>query len=110
MAEKFEYLHRIADEKLDFLLKSSGAVLIKGPKWCGKSTTAERHMHSAVYMQDRSKQAQNIDLSVNAPQIFLEGEPPKLIDEWQIIPHIWDSIRFEIDRRKTTGQFILTGS
>lgn len=105
-----KYLKRCIEESLKTKLESSGAVLIEGPKWCGKSTTAERFSKSAVYMQSRKSQDQNISLAKNAPELFLKGETPRLIDEWQIIPFIWDDIRFEVDQRDKFGQFILTGS
>lgn len=105
-----EYFPRIADDILDFKLRTCGAVLIRGPKWCGKSTTAEQKARSKVYMQDMTQRNQNIELAKNAPDLFLKGDTPKLIDEWQIIPFIWDQIRFEIDHRNELGQFILTGS
>ncbi|MDD6302176.1 MAG: DUF4143 domain-containing protein [Bacillales bacterium] len=105
-----KYLKRCIDTRLKDKLDSSGAVWIKGPKWCGKSTTAEQIASSAVYMQSRKERDQNIALARNAPELFLAGETPKLIDEWQIIPFIWDDIRFEIDKRDAFGQFILTGS
>lgn len=104
------YYPRIADDILEYKLKTCGAVLIKGPKWCGKSTTAEQKANSIVYMQDARQKTQNIELAKNAPDIFLEGETPRLIDEWQVIPFIWDQIRFEVDHRDDLGQFILTGS
>ena len=107
---KGEYLKRIADEVLQDTLDSSGAVLITGPKWCGKSTTAERLAKSVVYMQDKTHQQQNIELAKLNPKLFLDNPAPMLIDEWQIIPFIWDSIRFEVDQRDDFGQFILTGS
>ena len=105
-----KYLQRCIDSRLKEKLDSSGAVLIKGPKWCGKSTTAERFSKSFVYMQDRKERDQNIALAKNAPDLFLKGNTPRLIDEWQIIPFIWDDIRYEVDRRDAFGQFILTGS
>jgi predicted AAA+ superfamily ATPase len=104
------YLPRIVDSLLDFKLRSKGAVWIKGPKWCGKSTTAEQVAKSVIYMQDKTAQAQNIELAKSDPTLFLEGPAPKLIDEWQIIPFIYDQIRFEVDRRDRFGQFIITGS
>lgn len=110
MKQDCKYIPRLADSKLEFLLSSCGAVLIKGPKWCGKSTTAEHHMGSAVYMQDKERQKQNIELAKNSPSLLLKGDVPRLIDEWQIIPFIWDSIRYEVDCRDEFGQFILTGS
>lgn len=105
-----KYYDRIADDILDFKLKTAGAVLIKGTKWCGKSTTAEQKANSFVYMQNNNQKNQNIALAKNAPELFLEGKTPKLIDEWQTIPFIWDQIRFEVDHRDEFGQFILTGS
>ena len=105
-----EYYPRVADSLLDFKLQSSGAVLIRGPKWCGKSTTAEQRARSSVFMQDRQTSAQNRELAKNAPSLLLAGPTPRLIDEWQVIPFIWDQIRFEVDQRDENGQFILTGS
>ena len=84
-----KYLKRCIDTRLKDKLDSSGAVWIKGPKWCGKSTTAEQIASSSVYMQSRKERDQNIALARNAPELFLAGETPKLIDEWQIIPFIW---------------------
>ncbi len=104
------YYKRIADTILQDRLRTAGAVLIKGIKWSGKSTTAEQVAKSVVYMQNNKTKEQNIALAKSAPDIFLEGETPRLIDEWQIIPFIWDQIRFEVDHRKKKGQFILTGS
>lgn len=105
-----KYLDRCIDSRLKDKLESSGAVWIKGPKWCGKSTTAERYSKSAVFMQNRKDRDQNIALAKNAPDTFLEGDTPRLIDEWQVIPFIWDDIRYEVDKRDAFGQFILTGS
>lgn len=105
-----KYLPRIFDKLLQNKLNSSGCVLIKGPKWCGKSTTAEQIAKSVVYMQNPKTKNESINLARNAPDIFLQGETPRLIDEWQIIPFIWDAIRFEVDHRDSFGQFILTGS
>ncbi len=104
------YLSRCIETRLKAKLESSGAVWIKGPKWCGKSTTAERFSSSAVFMQSRKGSGQNFDLAKNAPELFLAGATPRLIDEWQVIPFIWDDIRYEIDKRDAFGQFILTGS
>lgn len=110
MELKYEYYPRIVDSLLQDKLKSAGAVLIEGTKWCGKSTTAERFAGSAVYLQNTDTRTQNIELAKNAPSLFLKGATPKMIDEWQIIPFIWDQIRFEVDHRHLKGQFILTGS
>ncbi len=101
---------RIYDNLLEFKLKSSGAVSIKGPKWCGKSTTARQFAKSCIYMQDTASLNQNISLAKINPSKFLEGDTPKLIVEWQVIPFIWDAIRFEVDKRGKFNQFILTGS
>jgi len=105
-----KYLPRIVDKILKFKLESKGAVLIQGPKWCGKSTTALQQAKSVVYMQNTQMKKQNIELAKTDVELFLSGPTPKLIDEWQIIPFIWDSIRFEVDQRDAFGQFILTGS
>lgn len=104
------YYKRIADKILERKLKTAGAVLITGTKWCGKSTTAAQIANSKVYLQNIETSAQDIELAKNAPRVFLKGKTPKLIDEWQIIPFIWDAIRSEIDQRNAFGQFLLTGS
>ena len=104
-----QYYPRIIDELLKKKLRTSGAVLLKGPKWCGKSTSASRIAKSIIFMQDPSTREQNIALAKASPKIFLDKETPLLIDEWQTIPFIWDAIRFEIDQRNAFNQFILTG-
>ena len=105
-----QYYPRIIDELLKKKLRTSGAVLLKGPKWCGKSTSASQIAKSIIYMQDPSTREQNIALAKASPKVFLAKETPLLIDEWQIVPFIWDAIRFEIDQRNAFNQFILTGS
>lgn len=105
-----QYYPRIIDELLKKKLRTSGAVLLKGPKWCGKSTSASQIAKSMIYMQDPSTREQNIALAKASPKVFLAKETPLLIDEWQTIPFIWDAIRFEIDQRNAFNQFILTGS
>lgn len=105
-----DYLPRVVDNLLAFRLKSKGAVLINGPKGCGKTTTAKRFAGSSVYMQDKESKEQNIALAKISPSIFLEGKTPLLIDEWQVIPFIWNQIRHEVDKRDKFGQFILAGS
>lgn len=105
-----KYYPRIIDELLKKKLKTSGAVLLKGPRWCGKTTSASRIAKSIIFMQDSSTREQNIALAKASSKIFLDKETPLLIDEWQTIPFIWDAIRFEIDQRNTFNQFILTGS
>ena len=105
-----EYKKRIADEILKRKLEGKGAVLIEGPKWCGKTTTAEQVAASILYMDDPEKKEQNISMSELNPKRLLKGETPRLIDEWQIAPKLWDTIRFEVDYRSELGQFVLTGS
>ncbi|MDO5850801.1 MAG: AAA family ATPase, partial [Methanobacteriaceae archaeon] len=104
------YLKRIADIVLERKLASKGAVLIEGAKWCGKTTTASMQSNSTLYMHEPDKKTQNIELSEVMPSKLLEGNTPRLIDEWQIAPNLWDAIRFEVDKRNQFGQFILTGS
>ena len=104
------YLKRICDEELAFRLESKGAVLIEGPKWCGKTTTAEQLAKSALYLQDPSRKSQYLRLAQIAPSQLLKGEVPRLLDEWQLAPELWDAVRFEVDRRSVFGQFVLTGS
>lgn len=104
------YRNRIADAILKRKLEGKGAVVIEGPKWCGKTTTAEQIAKSVLYMDDPSNKAQNITISETNPKQLLRGETPRLIDEWQIAPKLWDTIRFEVDHRGELGQFVLTGS
>lgn len=104
------YLPRIADQILSFKLRSKGAVLVEGPKWCGKSTTCMRQAKSVLLMQDPATRDNNKILAETAPSVLLDKEPPLLIDEWQEAPVLWDAVRIEVDRRDSFGQFILTGS
>lgn len=104
------YKKRIVDTLLSYRLEEVGAVLIEGPKWCGKTTTAEQQAHSSLYMADPENQAHYLRLAKLNIKPLLTGESPRLIDEWQLAPQLWDAIRFEVDHRKTEGQFILTGS
>ena len=104
------YRNRIADDILKRKLEGKGAVVIEGPKWCGKTTTAEQIAKSVLYMDDPSNKAQNITISETNPKQLLRGKTPRLIDEWQIAPKLWDTIRFEVDHRGELGQFVLTGS
>lgn len=104
------YLPRIYDQVLAMRLEAKGAVLVEGPKWCGKTTTAEQTAASAVYMQDPATHDQNIRLAQISPASLLSGAAPRLIDEWQEAPTLWDAVRFEVDRRDEFGQFVLTGS
>lgn len=91
-------------------LESSGAVLLEGPKWCGKTSTAAQAAHSVLYMQDPDSRTANLALADTKPSLLLVGQVPRLIDEWQMAPVLWDAVRFEVDRRGELGQFILTGS
>lgn len=105
-----KYKYRIADRLLERKLAGKGAVLIEGPKWCGKTTTAEQHAKSLLYMTESGKLEQNLQLARLNPALLLEGKKPRLIDEWQVAPSLWDSIRFESDHSSSLGLFILTGS
>lgn len=104
------YRNRIADKILSDKLEAKGAVLIQGAKWCGKTTTASQQAKSILYMQNPREKRQNLELAQIDPGLLLEGETPRLIDEWQIAPQLWDAIRFEVDQRDAFQQFILTGS
>lgn len=105
-----EYKNRIADEILAKKLKGKGAVLIQGPKWCGKTTTAEQISKSKLYMTKPDEKEQNLTMADINPSLLLQGDAPRLIDEWQVSPKLWDAVRYEIDHRNAEGQFILTGS
>lgn len=105
-----QYRPRIADKMLSCRLMGVGAVLIQGPKWCGKTTTAEQQAKSVVYMDDPEYMDQNIELASLSPKKLLVGATPRLIDEWQLAPQLWDAARFEVDHRDEEGQFIFTGS
>ena len=101
---------RVCDAELQTALQSSGAVLIEGAKWCGKTSTAGNAAHSVLFMQDPDKAASNLAIADTKPSLLLRGDTPRLIDEWQMAPVLWDAVRFEVDRRAEPGQFILTGS
>lgn len=105
-----EYRERIADQLLRDKLDAMGAVLIEGPKACGKTTTAAQQAKSVLYMDDPLKRDQYRQLAQTNIRFLLEGETPRLIDEWQETPQFWDAIRFEVDQRNEDGQFMLTGS
>jgi predicted AAA+ superfamily ATPase len=104
------YLPRISDKLLEKKLRSSGAVLITGCKWCGKTMSAEQHANSVLYMQDVDNSRTYLNMADTKPSLLLKGETPRLIDEWQMAPVLWDAVRTEVDRRGVGGQFILTGS
>ena len=105
-----KYKKRIVDKILKFKLESKGAVLIEGAKWCGKTTTAKQIAKSVVSMQNQDAIENNKGLANIKPSIILNGAAPRLIDEWQIVPKLWDAVRYEVDQRDKFGQFILTSS
>ncbi len=105
-----KYRTRISDELLELKLKGKGAVLIEGPKWCGKTTSALRKASSVLRLDEPLTKDQNLQLAKLNPQKLLNGKTPRLIDEWQLAPTIWDTVRYEVDQRGKMGQFILTGS
>ncbi len=104
------YFQRISDVVLQERLEAFGAVLIEGPKWCGKTTTAEQQANSKLYMQDLDQSDEYLTTAANKPSFLLAGETPRLIDEWQVAPTLWDAVRVMVDKRQVPGQFILTGS
>ena len=105
-----KYLSRICDTTLQNALNTMGAVLIEGTKWCGKTSTASNVARSTLYMQDPDNARSYQIMADTKPSLLLKGETPRLIDEWQMSPSLWDAVRFEVDKRKKSGQFILTGS
>lgn len=104
------YRKRVSDDILAFKLESAGAVLVEGVKWCGKTTTSEQIAKSVVYLDKVREQIGNLDILKVNPALVLEGETPRLIDEWQLAPFIWDSVRHRVDHVDGLGCFILTGS
>lgn len=105
-----EYLKRVADSQLRLCLEAFGAVQIKGPKWCGKTTTAAMQAKSVIKMQDPDTREGYLATAATKPSLLLKGETPRLIDEWQVAPVLWDAVRHAVDSRHEKGQFILTGS
>ncbi len=105
-----EYLKRIADKELQIKLEAFGATLIVGPKWCGKTTTATQQAQSVLKMQDPDNRASYITTAEIKPSLLLKGDNPRLIDEWQVAPVLWDAVRTAVDERQEDGLFILTGS
>ena len=104
------YKPRVIDEALANRLRNKGAVLVEGAKWCGKTTTCEQHAASVLYLSDPDRVSQNLQLADISPRSLLQGAEPRLIDEWQIAPKLWDAVRFEADHRDGFGHFLLTGS
>ena len=104
------YIPRIIDDELEFYLDTFGAVLLRGPKWCGKTTTASNIAASIIKMQDPKKSKDYLAAAEADVSLILDGEQPRLIDEWQVSPAIWDAVRSNVDEDARNGQFILTGS
>lgn len=104
------YIKRLIDRNIEKELEAFGAVLITGPKWCGKTTTGLHQAKSAIFPQDPDERENVLSLADMKPSLLLEGEKPRLIDEWQDAPKLWDAVRFTIDRSGESGQYILTGS
>lgn len=108
--EEKRYYSRLSDRLLDELLESTGSVLIEGAKWCGKTSSARQKAKSVLFLQDIDK-AESYKMAIETkPSVLLQGENPRLIDEWQMYPVLWDAVRFAVDERQSVGQFILTGS
>ena len=105
-----QYRNRIYDTVLRHRLEAKGAVLVEGPKWCGKTTTCLQLAQSVLYMAQPDIREQNIMLADMQPSLLLQGATPRLIDEWQIAPKLWDAVRLEVDQRDEFNQFLLTGS
>ena len=107
---KNDYKPRTVDKKVEEYLQTFGAICIEGPKWCGKTWTSSYHSNSEIKLGDPAGNFQNRQLAQLAPDAVLEGEKPRLIDEWQEVPPIWDAVRHKVDQTGEKGQFILTGS
>ncbi len=110
IASKSEYKKRVIDETVVRYLNTFGAVCVEGPKWCGKTWTSSYHAQSELLIGDPTNNFQNRQLAEISPSAVLEGETPRLLDEWQEVPSLWDAVRHSVDRRAKKGQFILTGS
>ncbi len=110
IASKSEYKKRVIDKTVVRYLNTFGAVCVEGPKWCGKTWTSSYHAQSELLIGDPTNNFQNRQLAEISPSAVLEGETPRLLDEWQEVPSLWDAVRHSVDRRAKKGQFILTGS
>ena len=108
--DKKNYMPRIIDNKIEEYLKAFGAVCLEGPKWCGKTWTSSYHCKSEIFIGDPAGNFQNRKLAEMSPALILDGEKPRLIDEWQEVPLIWDAVRHNVDHTAEKGQYILTGS
>lgn len=104
------YINRIVDKTIEQKMKVMGCVVVKGPKWCGKTTTAKQFAKSILELQDPVEGKKYEEIAQNNIKLLLEGEKPRLIDEWQLIPDIWNAIRHDIDKKDKTGLYIITGS
>jgi len=110
IANKSKYKNRVIDSLVDKYLKTFGAICIEGPKWCGKTWTSSYHSKSEFLIGNPDNNFQNRSLAELSPSLVLEGETPRLLDEWQEVPPLWDAVRYTVDQRSEKGQFILTGS
>ena len=107
---KKDYKPRLIDRTIDEFLETFGAICIEGPKWCGKTWTSSYHSNSEIMLGNPEGNFQNRQLAEMSPSLVLEGEAPRLIDEWQEVPQLWDAVRYKVDQNAKKGQFILTGS
>lgn len=108
--EREDYRPRLIDNIIDSYLEAFGAVCVEGPKWCGKTWTSLYHCQSEIMLGNPDGNFQNRQLAQMSPSLVLEGETPRLIDEWQEVPQLWDAVRYKVDQNSNKGQFILTGS
>lgn len=108
--DKEKYIHRIIDNKISEYLQTFGAICIEGPKWCGKTWTSSYHSNSSIFLGDPAGNFQNRKLAEMSPDLILDGDFPRLIDEWQEVPPVWDAVRYKVDQVPQKGQYILTGS
>ena len=108
--DKKYYMPRIIDKTIEEYLQVFGAVCVEGPKWCGKTWTSSFHSNSEILIGNPEGNFQNRKLAELSPELVLEGETPRLVDEWQEVPPIWDAVRHKVDQTGEKGQFILTGS
>ncbi|MCL2521435.1 MAG: DUF4143 domain-containing protein [Erysipelotrichales bacterium] len=105
-----KYINRLVDREIQDKLETTGAIVIKGPKWCGKTTSAKQFTKSFLELQDPDLQENYLELAKTKPSLLLEGLKPRLIDEWQLAPKLWNAVRYSIDKSSLVSQFILTGS
>ena len=105
-----KYIKRLVASEIEKMLKVTGAILIKGPKWCGKTTSAEQFAKSKLDLQDEDTKEKSMKIAENKISLLLEGENPRLIDEWQEIPRIWNMVKTDVSRQGKEGLYLLTGS